>query len=234
MTRRLGRTAVDDMTDTASCSPSRASEQKKERETARRHLRKDPVMAHLIAQYPDFDPRAWLSELPKLDPFGTLVFQVIGQQLSVKATRAILARLRAHFHGRMPTPRRLLTTRPARLRAVGLSARKVATLRALATKFVRERLTLAKLTKLSDDEILTLLTSVSGIGPWTVQGFLIIALKRGDVVLPGDLALRRAIKQAYALDQLPSQDEVLELSQAWRPYRSLATAYLFRSAFNGA
>jgi DNA-3-methyladenine glycosylase II len=211
--------------------PRRASEQKKERETARRHLRKDPVMARLIAQYPDFDPRAWLTELPKLNAFGTLIFQVIGQQLSVKATRAILARLRAQFHGRMPTPRQLLTTRPARLRKVGFSARKVATLRALAKKFIGERLTLAKLNKLSDDEILTLLTSVPGIGPWTVQGFLIIALNRGDVVLPGDLALRRAIKQAYALDQLPSQDEVLELSQRWRPYRSLATAYLFRSAF---
>jgi len=62
-----------------------------------------------------------------------------------------------------------------------------------------------------------------------VQGFFIIALNRGDVVLPGDLALRRAIKQAYALDHLPSQDEVLKLSQAWRPYRSLATAYLFQS-----
>lgn len=215
-------------------SPRRASEQEKERETARRHLRKDPVMARLIAQYSDFDPRAWLSELPRLDAFGTLIFQVIGQQLSVKATRAILARLRAHFHGRMPTPRQLLTTGPACLRKAGLSARKVETLRALGKKFFRERLTLARLKKLSDDEILTLLTSVPGIGPWTVQGFLIIALNRGDVVLPGDLALRRAIKQAYALDRLPSQSEVLELSQAWRPYRSLATAYLFRSAFNGA
>jgi len=191
-------------------------------------------MARLIAKYADFEPRAWLSELPKLDAFGTLIFQVIGQQLSLKATRAILARLRAHFHERMPTPRQLLTTRPARLRKVGLSARKVATLRALAKKFLRERLTLARLNKLSDAEILTLLTTVPGIGPWTVQGFLIIALNRGDVVLSGDLALRRAIKQAYALDRLPSEDEVLEISQAWRPYRSLATAYLFRSAFGGA
>lgn len=191
-------------------------------------------MAKLIATYPDFDPRAWLSELPKLDAFGALIFQVIGQQLSVYATRAILERLRALFHGRMPSPRQLVATRPARLRKVGFSARKVLTLRALARKFVRERLTLAKLKKLSDDEIMALLTSVSGIGAWTVQGFLIIALNRGDVVLPGDLALRRAIKKAYGLRRLPSQDKVLELSQRWRPYRSLATAYLFRSAFEGA
>jgi DNA-3-methyladenine glycosylase II len=207
---------------------------KEEMQAARGHLRKDSVMAKLIAQYPDFNPRAWLSELPRLDPFGALIFQVIGQQLSVKVTRAILERLRILFHGKMPTPRQLLATRPARLRKVGFSARKVATLRALARKFVQDRLTSAKLKKLTDDEIMELLTSIPGIGPWTVQGFLIIALNRGDVVLPGDLALRRAIKQAYGLRRLPSQDKVVELSQKWRPYRSLATAYLFRFAFDAA
>jgi len=208
------------------------NDQDNERQIARRHLRKDPVLARLIAKYPDFDPRAWLSELPRLDAFGALVFQVAGQQLSLSATRAIVERLRALFRGKMPSPAQLLAARPARLRKVGFSARKVATLRALAKKFVRERLTLAKLKKLSDDEVLALLTSVAGIGPWTVQGFLIIALDRGDVVLPGDLALRKAIKQAYGLAELPSPDEVLERAQAWRPYRSLATAYLFRSAFD--
>lgn len=208
------------------------NDQNNTRELAREHLRKDPVLARLIAKYPDFDPRAWLSELPKLDAFGALVFQVIGQQLSVKATYAILERLRTLFHGKMPTPAELLATRPARLRKVGFSARKVATLRALAKRFVQERLNLAKLKKLPDEEIMALLTSVPGIGPWTVQGFLIIALDRGDVVLPGDLALRKAIKQAYGLAELPSPDEVLELSQRWRPYRSLATAYLFQSAFD--
>lgn len=208
------------------------NDQNNTRELAREHLRKDPVLARLIAKYPDFDPRAWLSELPKLDAFGALVFQVIGQQLSVKATYAILERLRTLFHGKMPTPAELLATRPARLRKVGFSARKVATLRALAKRFVQERLNLAKLKKLPDEEIMALLTSVPGIGAWTVQGFLIIALDRGDVVLPGDLALRKAIKQAYGLAELPSPDEVLELSQRWRPFRSLATAYLFQSAFD--
>ncbi len=212
--------------------PAKSNEQKDARETARQHLRKDPVLARLIAKYADFDPREWLSELPKLDAFGALVFQVTGQQLSVKATYAILQRLRTLFHGKMPTAAQLLLSRPARLRKVGFSARKVATLRALAKKFVQERLILAKLKKLTDEEIMALLTSIPGIGPWTVQGFLIIALDRGDVVLPGDLALRKAIKQAYGLAELPSPDEVLELSQAWRPFRSLATAYLFRSAFD--
>jgi DNA-3-methyladenine glycosylase II len=191
-------------------------------------------MARLITRYPDFDPRAWLSELPKMDAFGSLVFQVIGQQLSVQATRAILERVRALFRGKMPTPDQFLATTPARLRNVGLSRRKVATLRIVAKRFVQERLGLQKLKKLTDDETMALLTSIPGIGPWTVQGFLIIALNRSDVILPGDLALRKAIKETYGLNHLPSQDEVLEISEGWRPYRSLATAYLFQSAFDSA
>ncbi len=198
---------------------------------ARRHLRSDPVLAGLITKYPDFDPRAWLSELPKMDAFGTLIFQVIGQQISLQATRAILGRLRTLFQGKMPTTEQFLATRPMRLRKVGLSGRKVAALRIAAERFNQERLSLRKLKKLTDDEIAALLTSIPGVGPWTVQGFLIIALNRSDVVLPGDWALRTAIQKNYKLDHLPSPDEVLEISQRWRPYRSLATAYLFQSAF---
>lgn len=201
---------------------------------ARRHLRNDPVLAGLIAKYPDFDPRGWLSELPKMDAFGALIFQVIGQQISLQATRAILGRLRTLFRGKIPTPEQFLATRPVRLRKVGLSGRKVTTLRIAAKRFNQERLSLRKLKKLTDDEIVALLTSIPGVGPWTVQGFLIIALNRSDVVLPGDLALRKAIQKNYELNHLPSQDEVLEISQRWRPYRSLATAYLFQSAFDAA
>jgi DNA-3-methyladenine glycosylase II len=197
----------------------------------RKHLRNDPTIGLLISKYPDFDPRAWLSDLPKMDAFGTLVFQVIGQQLSLAATRKILARLQMLFGDKVPTARQLLATTPARLRRVGLSKKKAATLRTLAKRFLSERLTLGKIRKLTDEQILALLTSVPGIGPWTVEGFLIIALDRPDVVLPGDLALRKTIKRVYKLEALPSEAQVLELSQSWRPYRSLATAYLFQSAF---
>jgi DNA-3-methyladenine glycosylase II len=75
------------------------------------------------------------------------------------------------------------------------------------------------------------LTAIPGIGPWTVQGALIIALQRQDVVLPGDLALRKAIQAAYQLDHLPSQQEVLAIAEKWRPHRSLATSYLFSARF---
>ena len=83
------------------------------------------------------------------------------------------------------------------------------------------------LSRLPDDELMAELTTIPGIGPWTVQGALLIALKREDVVLPGDLALRKAVQAAYELDHRPSQDEVLAIAEKWRPYRSLGTSYLF-------
>jgi len=86
----------------------------------------------------------------------------------------------------------------------------------------------------SDDDLIAELTEVPGIGPWTVQGALIIALGREDVVLPGDLALRKAVRAAYRLDHLPTPDEVVSIAENWRPYRSLATAYLFSAVFEGA
>lgn len=192
----------------------------------------DPVLARVIDASPDFQPREWLSELPPLDAFGTLVFQVIGQQLSVGATRRIFDRLRGLFGGDVPTPSQFLSASPDSLRRAGLSARKVATLRLLAAAFVDGRLSQSQLESLSDQDIETQLTAIPGIGPWTVQGFLIVALNRPDVVLPGDLALRKSIRRVYALGHLPTPAEVLQLAERWRPYRSLATAYLFQAAFD--
>ena len=90
------------------------------------------------------------------------------------------------------------------------------------------------LSDLPDDELLAELTAIPGIGPWTVQGAMLIALGREDVVLPGDLALRKAVRAAYQLDHLPSQQEVLDIAGKWRPYRSLATSYLFSATFEPA
>ena len=90
------------------------------------------------------------------------------------------------------------------------------------------------LSRLPDEEFMAALTAISGIGPWTAQGALLIALQREDVVLPGDLALRKAVQSAYQLDHLPSQQEVITIAEKWRPYRSLATSYLFSAAFDGS
>ena len=162
---------------------------------ARAQLRKaDPVLARLIDDRPDFDPRAWMAQLPPMDLYGALLFQITGQQLSVPATRRILGRIEALFDGRLPTPPQLLDADPAAIREAGLSWRKINTLRDLAQRFADGRLDAAVLAQLPDDDLMAVLTTVPGIGPWTVQGALILALQREDVVLPGDLALRKAIE----------------------------------------
>jgi DNA-3-methyladenine glycosylase II len=193
--------------------------------------RADPVIGRLIDEHPGFDPRAWLAQLPPMDAFGVLVFQVAGQQLSVASTRAILLRLEERFGGQLPSPRELLAADPADLRRAGFSARKVETLRELARRFDDGRLSAAALTQMSDDQVEAELTRVPGIGRWTADGFLLVALQRPDVMLSGDLALRRAIRRAYELDHVPSEDEVREIAERWRPYRSVAVGYLFASEY---
>jgi DNA-3-methyladenine glycosylase II len=194
----------------------------------------DPVLARLIDDRPDFDPRAWMAQLPPMDLYGALLFQVVGQQLSVAATRRILARIQALFGGHLPSPAELLAEDPGKLREAGLSWRKISTLRDLAGRLSDGQLNPDALGRLPDDELMAELTAIPGIGPWTVQGALIIALQREDVVLPGDLALRKAIQAAYQLDHLPSPQEVLAVAEKWRPYRSLATSYLFSAAYERA
>ncbi len=167
-----------------------------------------------------------------MDLFGSLLFQVTGQQLSVAATRRTIARVTSLFGGRLPSPEELLAVEPGDLRSAGLSWRKVNTLRDLAERLSDGRLDIERLTRLPDDEFIAELTAVPGIGPWTAQGALLVALRREDVVLPGDLALRKAVRSAYHLDHLPSQEEVLEIAEKWRPFRSLATSYLFSAALD--
>jgi len=201
---------------------------------AREYLRNaDPVLAEVIDAHPDFRPRAWLDELPPLDAFATLIFQVVGQQLSVRATRTIVSRLEDQFGGHLPSPAELLAADPQVTRTAGLSARKGATLRALAERFVDGRLSDAALAAMTDDEVEAALTEVPGIGPWSAHGFLLVALDRPDVYLSGDIALRRVIQRVYGFDHVPTEDELAQISDRWRPYRSLAVSYLFASEYEG-
>jgi DNA-3-methyladenine glycosylase II len=193
----------------------------------------DPVLGRLIDAHPDFRPRAWADEVPPFDAFGTLVFQVAGQQLSVASTRAIIAHLQERFGGHMPSPAELLAADPRVLRDSGFSTRKGQTLRALAERFVDGRLSDEALSRMSDEEVEAALTEVPGIGPWSARGFLLVALDRPDVFLTGDIALRRAIQRIYEFDHVPTEDELRELSDRWRPYRSLAVSYLFASEHDG-
>jgi DNA-3-methyladenine glycosylase II len=190
----------------------------------------DPVLAQLIDDRPDFDPDAWARRLPAMDLFGALVFQIIGQQISVIAATAIFARLTARYNGRVPDASELASVDLGTLRGLGLSHRKATTVLDLAQRFSDGRLADAVLRELRDEDVVRQLTQVKGIGPWTVYGALLIALQRPDVIRADDVALRRSIQARYGLDHLPSPAEVADLAMRWRPYRSLASSLLLAAA----
>jgi DNA-3-methyladenine glycosylase II len=190
----------------------------------------DPVLAQVIDEHPDFDPDVWIRRLPALDLFGALVFQIIGQQISVIAATAIFVRLTGRFGGRVPDAAELAAVDQGTLRGLGLSWRKAATVLDLAQRFSDGCLSETELRELPDQEVIKRLTEVKGIGAWTVQGALLIALRRPDVIRTDDLALRHAIQARYGLDHLPDAAEVADLAQRWRPYRSLASSLLLAAA----
>jgi DNA-3-methyladenine glycosylase II len=190
----------------------------------------DPVLAQLIDDRPAFDPDAWVRRLPSMDLFGALVFQIIGQQISVIAATAIFARLTARSGGRVPEAAELASVDLGTLRGLGLSRRKAATVLDLAQRFSDGRLSQAELRELPDQEVVRRLTEVKGIGPWTVYGALLIALQRPDVIRADDVALRRSIQSHYGLDHLPDPAEVAHLALRWKPYRSLASSLLLAAA----
>ena len=165
-----------------------------------------------------------------MDLFGALVFQIIGQQISVIAATAIFTRLTEQFGGRVPDAGEVAAVDQGTLRGLGLSRRKAATVLDLAQRFSDGRLSEAELRELPDQEVIRRLTEVKGIGAWTVQGALLIALQRPDVLRTDDLALRHSIQARYGLDHLPDPAEVADLARHWKPYRSLASSLLLAAA----
>jgi DNA-3-methyladenine glycosylase II len=198
------------------------------------HLRRaDPVLARLIDDYggplpeePDFRGRP-------ADEYGALVRGITGQQLSVKAAAAIWARFVDHYGGTTPTPEQILADDPDELRvAAGFSHAKVRYLRSLAERIVAGELDLKRLPELPDDEVIRELTAVKGIGEWTAHMFLMFTLHRPDVLPTGDLGVRNAAMGAYGLDAPPAPQALTELAEPWRPYRTRACLYLWRSLQN--
>jgi DNA-3-methyladenine glycosylase II len=192
----------------------------------------DPVLARLIdAIGPLTDAREGRADLE--DHYGALVRSITGQQLSVLAARSIYNRLTARFGDRPPTPQEILADDPVELRAAaGLSRAKVGYLRSLAEHAISGELELGRLGELSDEEVIAELVAVKGLGVWTAQMFLMFHLQRPDVLPVGDLGIRRAIERAYALDALPQPAQMEAIAEPWRPHRTLACRYLWRSLQN--
>ena len=187
----------------------------------------DPALARLIARLDPVDLASWRARW-SLDNFGSLARAVVGQQIATRAAAAIFGRLQA-FIGERDAASAIAGASDAELRAIGLSAAKAASLRDLAARTLDGRLQLDRLASLTDDEAHAQLTAVRGIGSWTADMFLLGQLGRPDVLPAGDLGIRRAVQQLYGLQAMPSEGEVRRLSEAWRPHRSLATAYLYSS-----
>jgi DNA-3-methyladenine glycosylase II len=197
------------------------------------HLRAcDPVLAELMAAVgPLGDARAGRPD--QSDHYGALLRAIVGQQLSVSAARAIYGRVTERFGGRTPTPEQILADEPEELRAAaGLSRAKVSYLRSLAEHVLSGELELDRLEELSDEMAIAELVAVKGLGVWTAHMFLMFQLERPDVLPVGDLGIRRAIERAYGLDALPAPAAMELIAEPWRPYRTLACRYLWRSLQN--
>jgi DNA-3-methyladenine glycosylase II len=189
----------------------------------------DPIMARMIDGYGSPDDVLRRRGRRPTDAYGALLRAIVGQQLSTKAARTIYERLTGLFGGRTPTPRELLDGDPELLRTAGLSRAKVAYLRDLAEKVEDGDLELERLAELPDEEVASQLIEVKGLGRWTVDMFLIFHLGRPDVLPVGDLGIRRATQLAYGLDELPDAATLERIAEPWRPHRSLASLYLWRS-----
>ena len=198
------------------------------------HLRvNDPVMARLIDAYGGPLPLEPDSRGRPHDHYGALVRSIAGQQLSVKAARSIWNRLLERYGGETPTPEQILAEEPEEFRAAcGFSRAKVAGLRSLAEHVVDGRLELGRLEDLDDETVIAELVAVRGIGVWTAQMFLMFTLHRPDVLPVGDLGVRNAAMRAYGLPKPPAPDELTAIAEPWRPYRTRASLYLWRSLDN--
>jgi DNA-3-methyladenine glycosylase II len=165
---------------------------------------------------------------PQGDPYRSLLRSVVYQQLAGAAAAAIAGRLRRHFGGRYPRPERLLAARDAELRAVGLSRQKIATLRAVAGAFADGTLSSRRLRRMDDDAVVEAVTRIKGIGEWTAHMLLMFSLGSPDVLPVGDYGVRKGAMQLYELPELPGRTDLETLAEPWRPYRSVASWYLWR------
>jgi DNA-3-methyladenine glycosylase II len=193
---------------------------------AQQHLSQaDPVLAKIISRYGPCTIQ------PQRQYFVALTEAILSQQLSVKAAATIFKRFKEKLGGRI-TPEGILQLTTRQFRAAGISRQKTAYLRDLAAKWGASGLATRRFAKMSDEEVIAALTQVKGIGRWTAEMFLIFSLLRPDVLPVDDLGFRKAAQLAYKLRKLPEAGRLTKIAACWRPYRSIATWYLWASLNN--
>ena len=190
-------------------------------------LRRDPVLAAVIRKH----GACGLASAQRADHFSALVRAITGQQLSTKAASTIYARLAALMPGGV-TPGALSRLTDDQMRAVGMSRQKISYFRDLSEKALSGAVPLDALDALSDDEVIAALTRVKGIGRWSAEMFLMFRLHRPDVLPVDDLGIVNAVKNVYRLRKPPTAERIRKIGEGWRPYRSVASWYLWRSLDN--
>jgi DNA-3-methyladenine glycosylase II len=194
---------------------------------ARRHLsRVDPVMKQIIRRVGP------CTLAPRRDYFVKLCQSIYNQQISTVVARVLFKRFRDRFANRRPTPKAVLeflVEDDEVIRSVGLSRQKRLYLHDLATHFVNGHVKTRRFASMEDEAIIDALTPIKGIGRWTVEMFLIFCLNRPDVWPIDDLGVRKGVQVAYGLAEIPAKAAMIEMGERWRPYRTVASWYLWRS-----
>jgi len=185
-------------------------------------LRDDPILRPVIDVVGDFSLKR------RNHHFAVLVESIVSQQLATRAAEVIFARFKS-LYPKFPTASEILATKKSKLRSVGLSSMKVEYIKDLARNIEEGNLKIRSLSKMSDEKVIEHLTQVKGIGRWTAEMFLIFSLGRPDVLPVHDLGLQKGVQRAFSLRVLPKPKQVEELGERWRPYRSIATWYLWKS-----
>ena len=190
-------------------------------------LRRDPVLAAVIKKH----GACGLAAAQRADHFSALVRAITGQQLSTKAAATIYGRLVALMPGGV-TPEALSALADDQMRACGMSRQKIGYFRDLCEKALSGVVRLDSLESMTDDEVIAALTQVKGIGRWSAEMFLMFRLHRPDVLPVDDLGIVNAVKNVYGLRKRPTADRIRKIGEAWRPYRSVASWYLWRTLDN--
>lgn len=185
-------------------------------------LRRDSALSSIIDGVGDYKLKR------RNHHFSVLVESIISQQLTTNAAKAIFKRFK-ELYPKFPTASEILSTRDSKLRIVGLSCMKIECLKDLARHVEEGRLDLGSVSKMSDEDVIAHLTQVKGIGRWTAEMFLIFSLGRHDIFPVDDLGLRKGVQRLFSLPETPKPKEVERLGDRWRPYRTIATWYLWKS-----
>ena len=186
-------------------------------------LKKDPKFAKIIMQVGNYNVKITKNR------YQSLVEAIISQQLSGSAANSIIKKFRKLYKSKFPKPGDVIKTSDSKLRTTGLSKMKIVYIKELSKKIESKELNMRKISTQSDEQVIEVLTDVKGIGRWTAEMFLIFSLGRLDILPVGDLGLKKGIQSMYSLKELPEKEQIEQLAESWKPYRTVATWYLWKS-----